>query len=91
MPDLQDILIGGMAIAPLVVALVALAKQLGMDTKYAPWLNGGLSVVLWLAATVAIPAYPVVGDIAKVIVGALVVFLGASGVYQFGKVNSNKK
>lgn len=86
MPDLNSIFVGGFAIAPFVVALVALSKQVGLPVKYAPYLSGGLSMVLWLAAVYLLPMYPVAEPFANAVVGAVVVFLSASGIYQFSKV-----
>lgn len=90
MPELGDIMIGGFAIAPLVVALVALAKTLGLPAKYAPHFNGGLSMVLWLAAVYILPMYPQAEPFVVAVIGAVVVFLSASGIYQFGKTARNK-
>jgi len=85
MPDLNTILVGGFAIAPLVVGLVALAKMVGVPVKYAPYLNGGLSTLLYVGAIYLLPMYPAAEPFVNVVVGAVVIFLGSSGIYQFGK------
>ncbi len=85
MEYLEGIMIGGIAIAPLVVALVALAKKLGLPAEYAPYANGGLAVALWLVATQVVGLNPAVDEVVKVVAAAVVIFLSASGVHQFGK------
>ena len=87
MEYLEGIMIGGIAIAPLVVALVALAKKIGLPDEYAPYANGGLAVVLWLVATQVVGMNPVVDEVVKVVAAAVVIFLSASGVHQFGKIH----
>lgn len=85
MPDLNGILIGGFAIAPLVVAIVNLVKRLGVPAEYAQYVNGGTSAVLWVTATYLLPMYPELQPYVVAVVGTVVVFLGASGIHQFGK------
>jgi hypothetical protein len=77
MPELQLV---GIAAAPVVVALVGMAKALGMDTKYAPWVNGGLSMAFYglMILTQLVP-----GSVTALTYGlnALVIFLAAAGFY----------
>lgn len=86
MPDLNSILIGGFAIAPLVVAIVNLVKRLGVPAEYAQYVNGGVSAVLWVTATYVLPLYPELQPYVIAVVGTVVVFLGASGIHKFGKI-----
>ena len=77
MPELQ---LAGVLLAPVVVALVGVAKKLGMPVKYAPWLNGGLSVLFY---GLMVLAQLVPGSIEPMTYGvnALVIFLAAAGFY----------
>jgi hypothetical protein len=84
--DLNAILVGGVPLAALIVGLVSLAKRWGMPAQYAPWLNGGLAVVGYLLASWIVPTYPAVTPVLETATGAVVIFLVASGVYQFGKI-----
>jgi len=45
-----DISIYGVAAAPIIVALLALATRLGLNTKYAPWVNLVLQVAVYGAS-----------------------------------------
>lgn len=85
MIDLNDLLIGGVPVAALVVGLVSLAKNLGMADKYAPYLNGLLATLGYLAVTWLLPTYPGLMPYFEIATGAVVIFLTASGIYQFGK------
>lgn len=86
---IQDIMIGGIALAPLVVGLVALAKKLGLPDEYAPWANGTLAVVAVMASKV-MEMYPQYTEYFVVAATAVMVFLSASGIYQFGKTTVQK-
>jgi membrane protein implicated in regulation of membrane protease activity len=90
MIPLDNLLIGGVPIAALVVGLVSLAKQAGLPGKYAPWLNGALAALGFLIASWLLPTYPALVPYFEMATGAIVVFLTASGIYQFGKVKSGQ-
>ena len=90
MEFLEGIMIGGIALAPLVVGLVALAKKLGMPDKYAPWANGTLAVVAVIGAQV-LQLYPDYTVYFVMVATAVMTFLSASGVYQFGKTTIKSK
>jgi hypothetical protein len=77
MPELQ---LAGVALAPVIVALVGVAKKLGMDTRYAPWLNGGLSVAFY-GLMVLSQLVPGTLEPMTYAVNALVIFLAAAGFY----------
>jgi len=87
--DWSDIVVGGVAIAPLIVALIELLKGFGLPVKFAPALCGVLAVGAYVVSAVVIPAYPEVAVYAQWIVGALLVFLTATGAYQIVKPNKN--
>jgi hypothetical protein len=76
-PDLQ---LGTIALAPIIVALVGLAKTLGMPTKYAPWLNGLLSLVGY-GLIIAVQLIPAALDPTTYLLNALIIFLTAAGFY----------
>jgi hypothetical protein len=76
-PDLQ---LGTIALAPIIVALVGVAKTLGMPTKYAPWLNGALALVGY-GLIVAVQLAPAALDPVTYLLNALVIFLSAAGFY----------
>lgn len=84
MDYLADLFIGSVAVAPLVIALVALAKQLGYPADKAPYLTGALGVLGYMVVQ-AIEMYPMMQAGAEVVATAVVIFLSASGVYQLGK------
>ena len=77
MPELY---IGTFALAPIIVALIQVAKHFGMPVKYAPWVNLGLAVVGFVIVA-AIAQYPQFQ--APVVNGLIVLttFLAAAGFY----------
>ena len=77
MPELY---IGTFALAPIIVALIQMAKHFGLPVKYAPWLNLGLAVVGFVIVA-AIAQYPQFQ--APVVNGLIVLttFLAAAGFY----------
>jgi hypothetical protein len=77
MPDLQ---IGTIVLAPVIVALVAMARGLGMDVKYAPWLCGALSLVGY-GLVVLVDLVPGSLQIVTYVLNGLVIFLAATGFY----------
>ena len=83
--DFQNVVIGGVAIAPLVILIVAVAKHYGFPADKAAMLNGAVSAVLWIVATVLIPMYPVIADVAYYVIGVVVIYAVSSGIYQLGK------
>lgn len=87
---IEGIVIGGISLAPLVVGLVALAKKLGLPTQYAPWLNGILAVLAVVAGQF-FQIYPQYTEYFVLAATAVITFLSASGVYQFGKIVNKSK
>ena len=86
---IEGIVIGGVALAPFVVGLVALAKKLGLPEQYAPWANGALAAAAVMAAKV-MELYPQYTEYFVIVATVVMVFLSASGVHQFGKTNTIK-
>lgn len=80
---MSEITIGSIAVAPLIVAIIQVAKGLGFPTQYAPWLNAVLTtiaygIMLWLQVN---PEYeqPI-----TVALNLIVTFLTAAGIYDIG-------
>ena len=75
------IVVGSVAFAPIVSAIIDLAKKIGLPVKLAPWLNLLLSivvVVVWQLVSMGHLDTASVEMAASVIVG----FLAAFGVYK---------
>lgn len=81
MPELS---IGLVALPPLIVAVVELVKQLGLPSKYAPWLNGILTVIGYVLVRWGERQPELVPQIESVLIG-IVVFLTAAGLYDRGQ------
>lgn len=79
-----DIYIGSIAIAPLIVALVQVAKGFGFPAKYAPWLNATLTVLFYVLVLV-LEANPQLTQPVTIALNLLVTFLTAAGIYDIGK------
>lgn len=79
MPELT---IGGIALIPIIVALVEAAKRYaGVPSEYAPVLNGVLSVA-GLLAMQYVGAHPEYEDEAVLVLQALILFLANAGLYE---------
>ena len=78
---MPELFVGTFALAPIIVALIQVAKHFGMPVKYAPWLNLGLAIV-GFAIVAAIAQYPQFQ--APVVNGLIVLttFLAAAGFYE---------
>lgn len=83
--NLPDLVIGGVALAPLIVAIVAQAKKLGLPIDYAPYLTGLLSVGGYFAVKL-IEIYPWLAQGAEWAATAVVIFMVTSGFYQLQKI-----
>jgi len=77
MPELQ---IGIIVLAPVIVALIQLAKKLGLSAELAPWLNGALSVLAYILV-VLVGKLPNLFEPVTLVLTALVIFLSAAGLY----------
>ena len=84
-----NLTIGGIPLVGIIIGLVALGKKLGVPKKYAPYVNGALSVAAYLAVSF-LQQYPAYTEIAKVVVFATAIFLVSSGVYQLSKTSPAK-
>lgn len=83
--EFQNAVIAGIAIAPLVILIVTVAKHYGFPADKAPALNGVVSAILWIVSTLLIPMYPVIANVAYYVIGVVVIFAVSSGIYQLGK------
>lgn len=87
MEQIPELLVGGIPLIPIILALVQVAKGLGMDVKYAPYMNGVLSV-LGYALMVFIKQRPDLEGIVVVILTGLLLFLVNAGVYDLAAKNA---
>lgn len=84
---IQDLAIGGTALVPLIIGLVALAKRLQwINDANAPYLAGILSVVGYVAVEL-LKVYPQFMVVAAPVATSVYIFLVVSGVYQLGKTS----
>jgi len=80
----MDLVIGGMVAAPVIFAIIEAAKALGMDTKYARWVNGLLSLAAY-AVVQAVELGQINPQYVTWAMFGLVVFLGTAGFYDVTK------
>ena len=81
---MKELIIAGIALAPIIAALVELAKKVGLPSNYAPILNAVLSALAYVGLTV-LDIYPGYTDIVVVVLQVLMIFLSAAGVYTTAK------
>jgi predicted neutral ceramidase superfamily lipid hydrolase len=77
----MELMLGTVALAPIIVALVQVFKALGVPSKYAPWFNAALSVLAY-ALIVAVERDPMLAEPVNILLNALVIFLSAAGLYE---------
>src|SRR5512136_3056445 len=75
-----ELQIGAIALAPVIVGLVEVAKAFGMDVKYAPWLTGVLSLIAY-GGVVAVQQMPELLQPLTYALNALIIFLVSTGSY----------
>lgn len=73
----------GIALVPIIVALIQLAKRVGLPHEYARWANLVLSVVGVLLVQ-AVDWNPEWGPTVKTVLDMLMMFLAAAGLYREG-------
>ncbi len=81
---MPELVIGGIALVPVIVTIVQILKRLGLPADYAPVANGLLTVVayllmLWTQTAPQYESYVVLG------LQILVLFLTSAGLYTTGK------
>lgn len=72
--------LNGIELAPLVVALVELAKLAGLPVQYARWVNAALSVGAY-ALVALVGQRPDLTEPVSMVLSALMIFLTAAGLY----------
>jgi len=77
MPELQ---ISGIAMVPVIVALVQLARVFGLSKEYA-WLANALLSVLVYILIVLIQGNPALAEPVNIVLNGLVIFLASAGFY----------
>lgn len=87
MIEWTEIVVNGVSLSVIVVGLVNALKQFGMDDKYAPFANGILATIGFLLVTWAIPNFPQIEPVLKIVAGGVITFLAASGIHQLGKTS----
>ena len=75
-----ELQIGAIALAPIIVGLVEVAKALGLNVKYAPWLTGLLSLVAY-GGVVAVQQNPALLQPLIYALNAVIIFLVSTGFY----------
>lgn len=83
MPDVS-LQIGSILLVPVIVAIIEVAKRLGMPVEYAPWANGALSVLAY-GAVVLVAQRPDLLQPLTYALTAIVIFLSAAGFYDTAK------
>jgi hypothetical protein len=85
--DVTNVLIFGAPALTLVITCVAMARKLGMPTKYAP----ALAVSLGLTSGVVIGVTQAAVGIGTGIVSGVFIGASAMGIYDAGKVTSTSE
>lgn len=82
---LENLKIGGVEWAAIIIGLVELAKAQGLTTDKARYLAGGLAAVA-VGVNHLLSIYPVYMDVAQPLAQITIVFLVVSGFYQLVKI-----
>ena len=81
--DISTIAVGGISIVALIIGLVKVAREMGMPSKFAPALAVLLGVIFGVSAAMYSASAVYVG-----IIGGIAAGLGASGLYDLGKIST---
>lgn len=84
MNNLPELVIGGVALAPIIVIAIELLKKAGMPSEYAPYANGALTVLAY-AGVMLLQRNPEYLEPATIAVNLVVAFLTAAGLYHEAK------
>ena len=84
MDKLPELVIGSVALAPVIVIIIELLKKAGMPVAAAPYVNGVLTVLAY-AGVMLLKANPDYLDAATIAVNLVVAFLTAAGLYHEAK------
>jgi len=77
---IPDLNIGGIALAPVIVALIELAKKFGLPSKYAIYVNAAFSVGAYFA-TFYLTSHAEVLPWGIAVIKAFIIFLTTAGLY----------
>lgn len=77
---MEDLIIGGIVLGPVIAALVELAKRIGFPSQYAPYLNLVLSALGYFGM-VLLDLHPGYTEWVVVALQILISILTAAGVY----------
>ena len=80
--DISALAVGGISIVALIIGLVKVAREMGMPSKFAPALAVLLGVIFGVTAAMYASSEVYVG-----IIGGIAAGLGASGLYDLGKIS----
>ena len=80
MNEVPELVINNIYIMPIIIALVQFAKGIGLPTKFAPWLNGVLSVAFF-GLMVFLKHRPDLETVVVAVLSGMILFLVNAGVY----------
>jgi len=75
-----ELYLGGVALAPVIAAVIAGLRLLGLPKKFAPWANFILMAVAY-AGVIYVTNVPESLDVATFVLNTLVGFLAVAGLY----------
>jgi hypothetical protein len=78
--QLPNLNIGAVALSPIIVALVQLARHFGLKVEWAPWLAALLALAAY-AGVMLLEQQPDLLQPAALILNAVVIFLTTTGFY----------
>lgn len=85
---INDLMIGGVAIVPIIIGVVALLKKIPQfKPGYAPYAAGALAAVSYVVVTYLLPLYPQIMTFAEPAAYSVYIFLIVSGVVQLSKTS----
>lgn len=88
--DLPPLEFGGIALAPVIVAVVELLKRVGLPTQYAPVANAVLSALVYVGITY-VNAGTIPAGLVGYVLNTLLYFLSAYGLYSGFKATIKPK
>ena len=78
---MPELVIGTIVLAPIIVGIIQALKAAGVPAKYAPWINGVLSVV-GFGVVVYLAQYPEAEAPVIAVLNIAIIFLAAAGFYE---------
>jgi uncharacterized membrane protein YccF (DUF307 family) len=77
----MELMLGTVALAPVIAALVQAVKALGVPSKFAPWFNGAFSILAY-GVIIMVKRDPAMAEPVTILLNALVIMLSAAGFYE---------